>query len=226
MIQHVNVKIFAHPSRTHPNRDHPSRDRQGAVPEAHPSRDRQGAVPEAYANRDRQGAVVSEQILSAAPAVFQRWIRENVAEELLIDVADYRHVPAGPGVVLVGHEANYSLDNGASRLGLLYNRKAPIEASAAENVAQALRAALAACRRLQEEPEFEGGLRFGPAHEIEITINDRALAPNTDEAFASLQPAIETALRAAYGAVEFQLERLGDARERLRIGVHAVSQVR
>ena len=158
---------------------------------------------------------------NAALAVFQRWIRESVCEELLIDVVDYHHVPAGPGTVLVGHEANYSLDNGGNRLGLLYNRKAPIEAGAEENVAQALRAALGACRRLEEEPEFEGRLRFGPAREIEITINDRGLAPNTDDAFVALKPAIESALGAVYGAVEFSLERLGDARERLRIGVHA-----
>ncbi|MGA3094996.1 MAG: hypothetical protein ABSF25_00960 [Bryobacteraceae bacterium] len=177
------------------------------------------ADPSRAQGAPRQGVVVSEQVLAAAPAVFQRWIRESVVEELLIDVADYRHVPAGPGVVLVGHEANYSLDNGASRLGLLYNRKAPIEAGAAENIAQALRAALAACRRLEEEPEFEGKLRFG--RDIEIIINDRALAPNTDDAFASLEPAIESALQAVYGAVEFHLERLGAARERLRIAVHA-----
>jgi hypothetical protein len=164
-------------------------------------------------SRDRQGAV-----LSATPAVFQRWIRESVAEELLIDVADYRHVPAGPGVVLVGHEANYSLDNGGRRLGLLYNRKGQLKGGAEENIAQALGAALAACRRLEEEPEFEGGLKFG--RDIEIIINDRALAPNTDEAFASLQPAIEGALRAVYGAVEFNLARLGDTRERLRIAAH------
>jgi hypothetical protein len=163
----------------------------------------------------------AESVLAAAPAVFHRWIRESVCQELLIDVADYRHVPSGPGVVLVGHEANYSLDNGANRLGLLYNRKAPIQASAEENVAQALGAALAACRRLEEEPEFAGRLRFGEAHEIEITVNDRALAPNTDEAFASLRPAIQRALAATYGGVEFGLERQGDARERLRIAVHA-----
>jgi hypothetical protein len=158
---------------------------------------------------------------SAALEVFQRWIRESVCEELLIDVVDYGHVPAGPGTVLVGHEANYSLDNGGNRLGLLYNRKAPLEASAEQNLAQALRAALGACRRLEQEPEFEGRLRFGPAHEIEITINDRALAPNTDDTFVSLRPAIESALAVVYGAAEFALERRGDARERLRIGVHA-----
>ena len=174
-----------------------------------------------------QGApgVAAEAVLAAAPAVFHRWIRENVCEELLIDVADYRHVPAGPGVVLVGHEANYSLDNGGNRLGLLYNRKAPVEAGAEENVAQALRAALAACRRLEAEPEFVGLLQFGPARELEIIVNDRALAPNTDEAFASLKPAVERALAATYGAVEFGIERLGDARERLRIAVHALNAV-
>ena len=50
--------------------------------------------------------------LAAAIPVFHRWIQEGACEELLIDVADYRHVPAGPGVVLIGHEANYSLDCG------------------------------------------------------------------------------------------------------------------
>jgi hypothetical protein len=163
----------------------------------------------------------AESALAAAAVVFHRWIRDSVCEELLIDVADYRHVPSGPGVVLVGHEANYSLDNGGNRLGFLYNRKAAIEAGAEENVAQALRAALAACRRLEAEPEFAGRLGFGPAHELEIGVNDRALAPNTDEAFASLRPAIERALAGTYGGVEFGLERLGGARERLRIAVRA-----
>ena len=39
--------------------------------------------------------------------VFHGWIENQVAkDELLIDVADYSHVPAGPGIVLIGHEAN------------------------------------------------------------------------------------------------------------------------
>ena len=31
--------------------------------------------------------------------VFHRWIQERVHPEMLIDVADYRHVPDGPGVM-------------------------------------------------------------------------------------------------------------------------------
>ena len=64
--------------------------------------------------------------LADATPVFHRWIQERVCEEVLIDVADYRHVPDGPGVLLIAHEANYSLDMAEGRLGLLYNRKAAV----------------------------------------------------------------------------------------------------
>ena len=69
--------------------------------------------------------------------VFHRWTAEQSMDEMLIDVADYRHVPAGPGVVLVGHEADYGLDNAGNRQGLLYNRKASIEGSNADRLGQA-----------------------------------------------------------------------------------------
>src|SRR4029077_10076795 len=42
--------------------------------------------------------------------IFHGWIQGRVCDELLLDIADYRHVPAGPGVVLIGHEADYSVD--------------------------------------------------------------------------------------------------------------------
>src|SRR5258708_1266009 len=62
-----------------------------------------------------------------AVKVFHRWIKETVCPELLIDVAEYSHVPAGPGVLLIAHEANYSFDNRENRIGLLYNRKAAVD---------------------------------------------------------------------------------------------------
>ncbi len=77
--------------------------------------------------------------------VFHRWIREQATNELLIDVADYRHVPSGPGVLLVGFEADYGMDNTGGRYGLRYNRKAPLEGSNADRVRQALRSAAYAC---------------------------------------------------------------------------------
>src|SRR5580704_8872600 len=110
--------------------------------------------------------------------VFHGWIESQVeADELLIDVADYSHVPAGPGVVLIGHEGNYSVDNTGNRLGVRYNRKAALDGSNQDRLTQAARAALTACRRLEGEPRLGGKFRFN-GQDIEIFINDRLVAPN------------------------------------------------
>src|ERR1041384_8435896 len=84
-------------------------------------------------------------------ALFNTWIQQQRLEELLIDVADYLHVHNGPGIMLIGHEADYSLDNRGGRLGLLYNRKAPLDGSVQEKLAQAAHAALTAARLLETE---------------------------------------------------------------------------
>lgn len=109
--------------------------------------------------------------------VFHSWIEDQNGDELLIDVADYTHVPAGPGIVLIGHEGNYSVDNAGNRLGVRYNRKAGCDGGNQECLSQSARAALAACRRLEEEPRLEGKFRFN-GQDIEIFINDRLIAPN------------------------------------------------
>src|ERR1700733_1315580 len=109
--------------------------------------------------------------------VFHSWIEAQDGGELLIDVADYTHVPAGPGIVLIGHEGNYSVDNTGNRLGVRYNRKAAVDGSNQDRLSQAARAALAACRRLEAEPRLDGKFRFN-GQDIEIFINDRLIAPN------------------------------------------------
>src|SRR5580704_5813420 len=109
--------------------------------------------------------------------VFHDWIRDQVGEGLLLDVADYRHVDAGPGVVLIGHEGNYSVDNTDNRLGVRYNRKAALDGSNQDRLKQAARAALKACERLETEPSLNGKFRFN-GQDIEIFINDRLVAPN------------------------------------------------
>jgi hypothetical protein len=110
--------------------------------------------------------------------VFHGWIENQTAEDdLLIDVADYSHVPAGPGVVLIGHEGNYSVDNTGNRLGIRYNRKAAMEGNNLVRLSQAARAALTASRRLEAEPRLDGKFRFN-GQDIEIFINDRLIAPN------------------------------------------------
>jgi hypothetical protein len=137
--------------------------------------------------------------------VFHRWIQEQSREELLIDVADYRHVPAGPGVMVIGHEANYSVDNSGNRLGVRYNRKSPFAGSNRDHLLQATRAAIAACQALETDPELDGKLRFN-GEEIEISINDRMLAPNKDATRAALEPELRALFQSLFASDDFALD--------------------
>jgi hypothetical protein len=130
--------------------------------------------------------------------VFHRWIQERTVPETLIDVADYAHVPAGPGVVLVAHEAIYSVDNRNNRLGLLYNRRTALDGSGEDRLKQALNAALSAARALEQEPELGGRLRFDPRN-LEVAVNDRLLAPNSQKTFEQLSPVIASVVTEQLG---------------------------
>src|SRR5688572_23787441 len=67
--------------------------------------------------------------------VYHRWIQQHAFPEALpIDVADYSHVPVGPGVMLIGHHADISLDNRQNRVGMLYNRRTILNGSFADKL--------------------------------------------------------------------------------------------
>ncbi|WP_321473801.1 hypothetical protein [uncultured Paludibaculum sp.] len=147
--------------------------------------------------------------LEEAIPVFHRWIQKRDLPELLIDVTDYSHVPAGPGVLLIGHEANYSLDNGHNELGVLYNRKAPVEG---DSLKQAYESALVASARLEQE--FEGKLKFRH-DEVEVTLNDRLLHPNTEEGWAAVRGQLEQFFDGLFEPGHYTVQKASDPRERL-----------
>jgi hypothetical protein len=149
-------------------------------------------------------------------AVFHRWIQRGTLPGLLIDVADYSHVPSGPGVVLVAHEAIYSFDYTRNRPGLLYNRRVATDATPADALRQAYRAALTASEQLQSEPEFQGKLAFDP-NEIELTFNDRLMHPNTDASWERIREDVTAFFDEIFGVEAYTLTRAPDPRERLRL---------
>lgn len=153
--------------------------------------------------------------------VFHRWIRESVLDDFLIDVADYRHVPAGPGVMLIGHDVDYSLDNAEARWGLLYNRKASLDGSNEDRLREAVASAANACRLLEEEFS-DDGLKFS-RNELQIIINDRALAPNTPETLAACRPELQSFLSTLFGHDNFAITAESDPRRRFSVTVAASS---
>jgi hypothetical protein len=133
--------------------------------------------------------------------VFHSWIQKQCLEDhLLIDVHDYSHIHEGPGILLVGHEANISMDMAEGRLGLLYHRKQPLAGPLKDRLAAILRAAQHCCSMLEREASFEAKLRFG-AGELLVIANDRLLAPNDSATLSSLQADLSAAFEPLLGRV-------------------------
>ena len=148
--------------------------------------------------------------LDAFIPVFHRWIKDHVLAELSIDVANYAHVPKGPGVVLIGHNCDYFVDESEGRLGLLHNRKRGSVAPEAR-LEDLFRRTLHAAALLEKEPLLSGAgaLAFAP-NEFLFRINDRLAGPATDETFAAVRPELEALGRRLFEGAPFELGRVGD----------------
>jgi hypothetical protein len=125
--------------------------------------------------------------LDSVIPVFHSWIQDQIFGELLLDVADYRHVKQGPGLMLIGHEADYSLDNTDGLLGIRYNRKAPLPGTNPDRLTQTTRSALLACQRLESDTRLNGRFHFN-GQDVQLVINDRLLAPNDEKTRQAAAP--------------------------------------
>lgn len=146
--------------------------------------------------------------LSELVPVFHTWIQEHrVKDELLIDVANYAHVPNGPGVMLIGHEGHYGFDLTDGEPGLLYTqRRVPGELDFARALTRALRQAFRACALLEAERTLSTPLRFRTDSWL-VRVNDRLHAPNEPATWERAEPACRAALTPLLGE-NLQLEPL------------------
>jgi len=157
--------------------------------------------------------------LQAAVPVFHTWIQGQIFDELLLDVADYSHVPEGPGVMLIGHEADYALDNTDGKLGVRYNRKAPLPGSNRDRLQQAARSSLKAFERLAQDLK----LNFN-GWDIEIVINDRLLAPNNEGTRRAAEPDLRYFLGRLFGGAEYGLTHPPEPRRLFGLTVKAARE--
>ena len=162
-------------------------------------------------------------ILKLIP-IYHRWIQQSALEDLLIDVADYSHVPTGPGVMLIAHEGNYALDETGHERGVVYYSKQPLSGDLSERLARVAHKALRAAELMSADAELEGALKV-PGNRLQFFANDRLAAPNTDAAYAELEPAFKAFLDRLYAGAPYTLARETDPRERLTVEVRAEGEV-
>lgn len=152
--------------------------------------------------------------------IFHEWIRDNKLDVVAVDVADYAHVPDGPGIMLVSYEAHFALDRADGRFGLLAQRRKPVEGGDVRvALAATLRHALKVAAGLEQDRRLRGRLKFD-ASLVRIELNDRLLAPNTDETYAAIEPIVREVVADVFGSPPAEVKRVpNDPRDRMALDV-------
>ena len=143
--------------------------------------------------------------------IFQRWIQDHTVAGMLIDVIDYKHVPEGPGIVLIADEADFAYDLGDGQPGLHYVRKRGLPDDFAAAVRLVFAGALQGAQALQAEAPDDLVFDYSSA---KINFLDRLTYRNKPDAFAAIHDELAAILREIYSA-EICLTRVNDDPRRL-----------
>ena len=112
--------------------------------------------------------------------VFHSWIQDKTIDEhLLIDVADYSHIPDGPGVMLIAHEGHFSLDQECKQPGIMYMRKTDLEGDFKQRFQKVLSTTINAANRLLNN-NINREINF-INNSFRFITNDRLYVDNTIE---------------------------------------------
>lgn len=150
--------------------------------------------------------------------IFHSWIQAS--DGVYHDVADYSHMQAGPGIVLVANDGNISIDESDNRRGLLYSQKSALSGSNQERLRAVLRFGLENFRKVEREPKLGGKFKL-LGNEAVIAVNDRLFWPNTQESFAAVVPEIERLAKTVFADADVSLEREPEERKKFAVRIQA-----
>lgn len=157
--------------------------------------------------------------------IFHEWIRLHKLEGTLIDVADYRHVPNGPGIMLITHEVNYAMDWGNGEFGLYAQRKLGEGETHKDRILGLAKATATFGALLESDSRVAGNLSL-EGGKFYYMSNDRLKVPNTEEAFTAIKPDLEAVAAELYPGKTVSITRKeNDTRDRLTAVVEAENSV-
>lgn len=117
--------------------------------------------------------------------IYHKWIQQELLDGLLIDVADYSHVQDGPGLMIIAHEGDFSMEEYvSSQRGMLYLAKRTAKKMTLyETLTQVAYRGLKACHLLESNPYFQGNFCV---NKFVCVANDRLRFKETKELSQSL----------------------------------------
>lgn len=151
---------------------------------------------------------------------FNTWISAHEGPDVLIDVVDYHHVKNGPVTLLVAHEYDISIDDGDGRRGLFFSRKQPTEGNFLARLSSAVKQTCEICQRIETDGNVGSQVAFDGS-EVRLVLNDRLLAPNTEETLQAIQADLDAVLGKAYGGAKVSVARRDDVKARFTLDVKA-----
>jgi len=151
--------------------------------------------------------------------VFHNWIQDKgIDDHLLIDVTDYSHIPDGPGVMLITHEGNFSLDQEGQQPGIMYMRKTEMTGSFTERFNKVLSTVIKVANRLSDK-DLSKKVDF-KFNSFRFIANDRLYAENTADNQYLYKKKIQKALDAKYPGRQFEFGDVSDKNERLAFTIN------
>ena len=151
--------------------------------------------------------------------VFHNWIQEKVvSNHLLIDVADYSHIPDGPGVMLISHEGHYSLDQESQKPGIMYMRIRDMEGNFKDRFIKVFSIAIEAANLLKKN-KINQKIDFS-TDSFRFIANDRRIAKNTSDNQKIYQKEVHIALEDMYPQSKWEYKDVSHANERLAFTVN------
>ena len=154
--------------------------------------------------------------------VFHSWIQDNlIAEHLLIDVADYSHMEDGPGVMLIAHEGNFSLDHENLQPGMLYMRKTIMPGSFSDRFYAVFLIAVNTAKLLLKN---HNNLIFS-TNSFRFITNDRLSAENTIENQKKYKNKIKKSLTKIFPNCKLEFDDISKHNERLAFTVKFYNEI-
>ena len=112
--------------------------------------------------------------------LFHNWIQEDrIPNHIMVDVVDYKHIPDGPGIMIIAHEGYFSLDFEDNELGLLYMRKTQLGDNVSETLSAIQQILDFAVELIKIDSTIGEKIEF--SDEYQLLSNDRFEFPNNPE---------------------------------------------
>ena len=151
--------------------------------------------------------------LDDAIPLLHRFMQQGLVEGLLIDVADYQHVPGGPGVLLVGHDVDY----GVHERGFSVFRKRQVGVPASDQFRDALRMGLHALRAIAADGGLDASYEPG---RFRVAVVDRLEAENSEAGAAAVEKELGPVIHEVFGdAAAIERAHAEDARAPVALAV-------